>query len=142
VIKGKAVLGNGIRRKIIEYVMNNPGKHYSYVLRQLDVSRGTLTHHLRRLEEENLIIVRKDGKFKYLYPPGLVDNNSNLTPGERRVYDSIRVVPGSTVKEVAEKVGKSKRTIYHHLDNLSVKGRVFSERDNGEHQWYASEERG
>ena len=141
-IKGKAVLGNGIRRKIIEYVINNPGKHYSDVLRQLDVSRGTLTHHLRRLEEENLIIVRKDGKFKYLYPPGLVDNNSSLTPGERRVYDSIRVVPGSTVKEVAEKVGKSKRTIYHHLDNLSVKGRVFSERDNGEHQWYASEERG
>jgi len=100
-IKGKKVLGNRIRRNILNYIKKNPGNHYSNVLRQLDVSRGTLTHHLRRLEEEKLIVVREDGKFKYFYPPGMKIINFDLTPGERRVYEMIQAVPGSTVKEVS-----------------------------------------
>ena len=141
-IKGKNVLGNRIRRNILNYIRKNPGNHYSNLLRQLNVSRGTLTHHLRKLEEGNLIVVREDGKFKYFHPPGTQIINFDLTPGERRVYEMIQAVPGSTVKEVSERYGKSKRTIYHHLDNLSAKDIVFSKRDSGEHQWYASEERG
>ena len=139
-VKGKEILGNGIRRSILTYIMENPGKHYSAVLRQVNVARGTLSHHLRKLEEENMIVVQEDGKFKYFYPADGENVHFHLTPGERRIYEMIQTTPGSTAGEIARECGKKRRTAYHHLENLTAKGIVFSKKDDGEFRWYPAVE--
>ncbi len=141
-IKGRAILGNKTRKRILTYIENNPGKHYSEMKRELDMSRGTLTYHLGKLDKGKMISSTNGGKFRYFYPTNAQKNPFNLTPAERRIIEIIRKKPGSSAKEVADEYGTSIRTVYYHLGNLSTKGIVNSEKMNGNQVWFTLSDHG
>jgi len=141
-IKGREILGNKTRKRILVYIEKNPGKHYSEMKRELDISRGTLTYHLGKLDKGKMISSTNGGKFRYFYPTNAQKNPFNLTPAERRMIEIIRKRPGSSAKEVANEYGTSIRTVYYHLGNLSIKGIVNSKKMNGNQVWFTVSDHG
>lgn len=54
-IKQENLLKNAQRKRILEHIKDNPGKHYRAILKDLDLPMGVLTYHLNRLEKGNFI---------------------------------------------------------------------------------------
>jgi DNA-binding CsgD family transcriptional regulator len=51
-----------------------------------------------------------------------------LSPAEKRVFDVLKSSPGVTNKEIAARIGVSKRTVIFHISNIMAKMRVKSRR--------------
>ena len=130
-IRGERVMENGNRKVILNYILEHPGEHYRELNRHLDVSRGTLTYHLRKLEDENFIVVKKEGKFAYVYPADFIFQTHSMTPAEKEIVKIIEEKPGLSLVELSEKTGKSPRTVHHHLSNLTAKNIACSKKVNG-----------
>jgi len=134
-IKGREILKNGNRKLIMNYISDHPGDHYREINRNLDISRGTLTHHLRKLEEQKLVAVIKEGKFKFYYPGDSKVGLVAPTPGEKQIISIIRDRPEITLTKIAKLSGKKTRTVQHHLSNLDSKGIIRSKRIGGLVKW-------
>ena len=122
---------NGNRKLIMNYISDHPGDHYREINRNLDISRGTLTHHLRKLEEKKMVAVVQEEKFKFYY---LGDSKIGLvspTPGEKQIISILRDRPEITLTRIAKLSGKKTRTVHHHLSNLNSKGIIRSRKING-----------
>ncbi len=135
-IRPGKLLDNDTRQSILSHISNNPGKHYSELKRELEISRGTLTHHLRKLEKEGLIRSKMVSKFKYFYPARRRELVPELTPAEREIAGLIGENPGCSIKVLSRRYGKKPRTVYHHVSNLHDLGVVDGNKDNGEFRWY------
>ncbi|MFX0092013.1 MAG: winged helix-turn-helix transcriptional regulator [Candidatus Hodarchaeota archaeon] len=66
------VLQSDLSRLIFLYTLNNPGCHQSSIARDLSsdipIHYDTLRYHLERMEEVDLIELRRDGKYVKCYP--------------------------------------------------------------------------
>lgn len=60
-------LGNATRRRILDLVKASPGCGVGELAAHFDTSRIAVMHHLRQLEECDLIISQKDGRTRRLY---------------------------------------------------------------------------
>ncbi|UCC93821.1 MAG: winged helix-turn-helix transcriptional regulator, partial [Thermoplasmata archaeon] len=60
-IKRENLLRHAVRKRIHDYVEENPGAHYRAILDDLDLSMGVLTYHLNRLEKAEYLKSRQDG---------------------------------------------------------------------------------
>lgn len=66
--RDKGLLNNEKRRLILSYIGEHPGEHYRRIKRELNIASGTLRHHLRRLEEAEMIRSERVGKYRHFYP--------------------------------------------------------------------------
>lgn len=58
---------------IADYVQTHPGIHFNELVRSLDLARGQVQYHLRRLQSEDTVITeRRYGRMHY-YPPSTDD---------------------------------------------------------------------
>ena len=64
------------RGRLIGYLTANPGCHFRALMAALNMSNGQITHHLRLLENQELIWRINDGRFVRYYPL-----NNSLYPG-------------------------------------------------------------
>ena len=64
------------RGRLIGYLTANPGCHFRALMAALKMSNGQITHHLRLLENQELIWRLNDGRFVRYYPL-----NNSLYPG-------------------------------------------------------------
>ena len=135
-IKSANILDNSTRHNILRYIEAYPGRHYNEMRRDLGVSRGTLTHHLRKLEGEGMVRSKRVSKYKYYYPFDQTQEIHDLTPAEKDIVELIRKNPGSTTKMLSQRYGRKPRTIYHHVNNLTDLGIVDGRKVDGEYQWY------
>ena len=60
-------LGSASRRKILDIVKANPGCPVGQVAAQFDTTRIAVLHHLRQLEDCELIVSKKEGRTRRLY---------------------------------------------------------------------------
>ncbi|NIV11000.1 MAG: helix-turn-helix domain-containing protein, partial [Aliifodinibius sp.] len=60
-------LSDPSRRKILDIVKNNPGINVNDITEFFDFSRYAVMKHLKILEDTELIISQRSGKFKKLY---------------------------------------------------------------------------
>jgi len=60
-IKREKVLDHFIRGQIFGYIMANPGEHYNSIKQALDMTNGSLAHHLRTLERERFVKSKRFG---------------------------------------------------------------------------------
>ncbi|MFQ5837320.1 MAG: ArsR family transcriptional regulator [Thermoplasmata archaeon] len=61
------------RDRIYRYVTRHPGTHLRQIQRELNISLGTLRHHLASLEDEGLLESRKERRFRRFFASGKVD---------------------------------------------------------------------
>jgi len=139
-LKSKNILNNKKRQTIVEFINRHPGEHYREIKRQLDMSSGTLRHHLRTLERSNMVSSHREGKYLYYFPYGARKSGHILTPAQKDIVDIIQKEPGATTQQVAEKLGKTRRAVQHHMNDLSDIGVLKVEKMGRAPVWHLDDE--
>ncbi|MEC8248969.1 MAG: ArsR family transcriptional regulator [Candidatus Thermoplasmatota archaeon] len=129
------------RGRLIGYLTANPGCHFRALMAALNMSNGQITHHLRLLENQELIWRINDGRFVRYYPlnnslyPGMNPDDlpvPPLSPDPRSLQGKILTILDDehqlgefpTQAELAKKLEKSQQLISHHLRTLQKYGLV------------------
>ena len=129
------------RGRLIGYLTANPGCHFRALMAALGMSNGQITHHLRLLENQELIWRINDGRFVRYYPlnnslyPGMDPDDlpvPPLSPDPRSLQGKILTILDDehqlgefpTQAELAYKLEKSQQLISHHLRTLQKYGLV------------------
>jgi len=121
------------------YLTANPGCHFRALMAALDMSNGQITHHLKVLNEEEVIWRRKDGRLMRFYPATI---NAD-TPADELPIPALSPDPNSlqgkiltlldndgqlgaypTQKDLAERLERSQQLISHHLRTLQKYGLI------------------
>ena len=123
------------RRRIFNYILENPGRHFGEIKRKLGLSRRKLSYHLKKMLEEGIIISQSKSVFKYYYPKGAKVEPKPLTPMQENVVEILREGP-TTTREVANMTGKSRQSAVIHLMKLRDKGFVDGRRIGNGYEWY------
>ncbi|UCG69196.1 MAG: winged helix-turn-helix transcriptional regulator [Thermoplasmata archaeon] len=136
-IKRENLLKNAIRRRILDHVKENPGKHYRAILSDLDLPMGVLTYHLNRLEKAQYIKSRQDGIFRRFYPPGRkTEMRFFLSEIQESILNVIKENRGISQSKIAEKIGVSRKVVNYHSNILDQAGLIFVESHGRESACY------
>lgn len=127
------------RNEIVEFVRQNPGERLEVVRKALGLANGPMLHHLRILDQGNLVrVIRSEGMAR-LYPAGpRVQLTPYLLPIRRRVLEELRTRPGITQREIARQVGLSERVVSYHVGWLNANGLVSVERTGAAKRCFAA----
>ncbi len=142
--KLKNVMNHETRQSIYGYIEDHPGKHYRAMARDLDLPRGTLSHHLKVLVREDKVKWTKESGYKHYYPRDQtprVTNKTILTPMQEQIFKIIKRKPARTYRDLARIVGCTPENTIYHVNNLRDKGLVYGEKEGREYHWYPQEER-
>ena len=112
---------NENRCRIINFILENPGEHFSSIMRELDLTKRGLGYHLEILVEEGLIDAKPLGIFKFYYPAGYEETKRKLTPMQQEIVDLMREAT-RTVEEIGDILEKTPMAIQYHLKNLLLMG--------------------
>lgn len=122
------------RAAIYEAIEDEPGIHLSELSRELDLSWGTLLHHLRKLEKADLVTSDEaQGKRCFFLPGQVSSEERSILPAlenekARRIAEFYLDNPGASQSEAAEDLGYSPALISWHLSKLEDAGVVERER--------------
>jgi predicted transcriptional regulator len=118
-------------RKIYECINKNPGFHLREIQRQLDnIPTGTLQYQLTRLEKDNLITSKIDGRYKRYYISGKIGSTGKVILSalrkdvQRRIILYLLLNPSAKHKDILNQFDLSPSTISFHLKNLTKNGIV------------------
>lgn len=119
------VLAHEKREQVYQYIKDNPGPSFSDLRRDLELSNGTLVHHLRILESQEFVRAYRDGfrtRF-YLRGPKIVPT-AYLTRTQQQLLDTIASNPGVTQKELSQLLGLPRESISYHAKRLAAQGQL------------------
>lgn len=128
-LKRKDVLGHETRGMIRGYIMANPGDHFNAIKDTLNLTNGTLAHHINILERERIIKSIRDGKYRRFFPVGTkIIKRAYPTKIERLILEIVEENPGITQKEIAKQLGISQPTVSYHITKLRKAKRLRTEK--------------
>ena len=119
---------NKNRCAIFNYIIENPGKHFSEIMRQLKMTKRGLGYHLQRLIEDGIIVSKPLGRY---YPVG-ADILPHFTPMQKKVVDFIKGDP-CTTEEIAYVLDKTTKAMEYHVRNLAKMGVIRMKEDGWWH---------
>ncbi len=124
------VLDHPTRRRIKDAIEGEPGIHFQALARQVEVGRGTLEHHLRKLIEADLVTVRRAPGYTCYFPKGKIDRHlldaapALRSGGSRAVLQAVAAKPGTSSRDLAAHLGIAPSTVSYHLKRLETAGLV------------------
>ena len=130
-IKREQVLDHFVRGQIYGYVLANPGEHYNAIKLALNLTNGSLAHHLKTLERELFVKSKRFGLYRRFYPMHMkIPEDGFFTPNEiqKTIVDLIRATPAITQKEIAGRLGLTPPTVNYHVGILSEHRAIRVER--------------
>ncbi|MBP2133647.1 putative transcriptional regulator [Methanomicrobium sp. W14] len=146
-ITEKDVLKNPSRKRIYDYICENPGSNFTDISRNTGINRGTLSYHVNILLGQNRITERKKYGFVFYF-----QNNEKYTPFEqdifmlfksrtsKRICRTIGSSNGVSASELSKKLGIAVSTVLWHLKRLSESGVVIPEKKDGKIVYSVSDE--
>jgi PKD repeat protein/DNA-binding MarR family transcriptional regulator len=136
----KAVLDNFTRGRIYEHIRINPGEHYRAIKNTLELNNGSLTYHLRVLENENFIQSRTDGIHKRFYPAGMKITKGQPHNIQELILEKLTDTPYLTQKQLAEVIGIDISTVNYHINIMAGAGIIQSEKLGKSKHYFVSTE--
>ncbi len=125
------LLSHAVRKQIYEDIRAHPGESYMDIKRNLSLSNGGLTHHLRVLEREGLIHSDTEGGRRLLHSPDALHPFAGEN-ARHRIHDGLlgafAEAAGAAVSEVAGRLGISRQLATYHARVLAQQGLVRLER--------------
>jgi len=118
------VLENENRSKVIDFIMDNPGIHFSELLRKTNLAPGNLNWHIEILERYKIIKNEIVGKYVIYFPYHSKNPLSNIdlklqkSKTTMEILEMIQITPGITQNQIAKHLGKNHKTVKYHLDKL------------------------
>lgn len=126
------VCDHEMREKVYTIVKENPGITPSEICRRLGVKHfNTVKHHLRVLEERDLIVLKRDPVKRRLITCYPVDSPrlevGYLSDAERYLLEVIRKHPGVRRRDLAQRWPYSQAYLTRCLKSLEIRGAVSKE---------------
>jgi DNA-binding transcriptional ArsR family regulator len=115
------------RRRIFEYIQENPGANFREVARRTGIAAGTVRHHLNVLARSDIIAEHQHGSTVRLFEnlskfqANWADHVLLREPSLGELYDWLKANPGAPQKAVLEGMepqGWSRSTTQHRLSRL------------------------
>jgi predicted transcriptional regulator len=138
-LKKDDLLDHFVRGQIYGYIMSHPGEHYNHIKFKLEVTNGTLSHHLRALEFQGYIKSQRDGTYKRFYPTDMKiprTKGIQLSDLQIGIVDAIRQSPGISQKDIAKREGISQQSVSYNLSLLERMGILDSSREGARKKYY------
>ena len=126
-IRREQVLDHFVRGQIYGYILSSPGEHYNGIKQALNLTNGSLAHHLKTLEREEFIRSRRFGLYRRFYPRNYHIPESDtffLNPIQRRLLGLVQATPGISQKELSVLLGLTPPTVNYHVGLLAEHGHV------------------
>lgn len=120
------------RKRIYEYIVNNPGSHIRKIRRELNLSIGHTQYHLKVLEKTGFIRSLRTRLFRRYYTTSIFGERQEFilaVLGQEVPKDIILYLienPGATQGEIAHYTNLSAATINWHMSRLTEIGLVTS----------------
>ncbi len=118
------VLENENRNKIITLILEQPGVHFNEILRELDISAGTLVWHLDILDTFKVIQKQRIGQYLVYYPYTVRNPINKLDLKLRKSRTTLEILqlindhPGMYQNQIAHRMGLNHKTVKYHIDKL------------------------
>lgn len=139
-IKRDNLLRHAVRKRIHEYVKENPGAHYRAILDDLDLSMGVLTYHLNRLEKAEFLRSRQDGMYRRFFVTGRkTEVKFFLSDIQESILATIRSHQGISQSRIAESIGVTRKVVNYHVKILDQAGLIYMEDRGRETACFARE---
>lgn len=139
-IKRENLLKNALRKRIFDYIRENPGKHYRAILNDLNLTMGVLTYHINRLEKAQYLTSRQDGMFRRFYIRGpKTEMRFFLSDIQQSILTVIKENRGISQTKIAEKIDVSRKVVNYHVNILDQAGLIFVENRGRETACYPNE---
>jgi DNA-binding MarR family transcriptional regulator len=127
-IKKENLLKNAQRKRIMDYITENPGIHYRAILTGLDIPMGSLTYHLNRLEKAQFIRSRQDGMYRRFYVKSTrTEMKFFLSDIQESILQVINENQGISQSKIANKINVSRKVVNYHVNILDQAGLIFIE---------------
>lgn len=130
------VLDHPLRAGILDYIRNNPGRHFRSIMRETGVNRGTLYYHINRLKAFGKISEMRDGGLTRYYerlngvsPLERTLDSHRGDPKRDEILGILKTKPGITAPAITEEAGIPYPSLWYHLQILEKDGVVRGERD-------------
>lgn len=121
--------GPATRREILTTLQHEPGLTKSQLCRALDLSWGTVSHHVRLLERTGALVRRRLFGRDRLFLPDVTGDDMALGQlarhaGVTRLLDLLAQRPGVGIQALALTLDVDRRMVRRHLDLLIENGLV------------------
>ncbi|MFC7071902.1 winged helix-turn-helix transcriptional regulator [Halovenus rubra] len=117
------------------YLNATPGAHFSKIRDDLQLGTGETQHHLRKLEDEGIVLSRKDGDYRRYFPTGQFSEFEQTVLGhlrretQRGILVALLEDGDTTAGDIAARLDVSKATVSKHAARLEKSGLLS--RENG-----------
>lgn len=128
-----SVLDLEARRRIVEFVAQNPGLHLRALAEAMAMPVSTLEYHCYHLVRHGHLGTREQGGFKSFYPGQGIDRRDKdilamvRHGGPRRICTHLLLHPGATPGDLRDVTGLSAPTLSFHLKKLRLAGLLAEE---------------
>jgi predicted transcriptional regulator len=139
------ILQNVNRAQIYVLIKNNPGIHFSELIKTLELSKGQASWHILYLERFELIKRVKTTQYLMFYPnDGTFDEHTNSithtiifkSDTREKIYQYITSDPGTTQSKLSKELEMTQSTIAYHLIILSQEKMIRVEQKGRRRYYY------
>ncbi|HEX9815906.1 MAG TPA: helix-turn-helix domain-containing protein, partial [Candidatus Thermoplasmatota archaeon] len=141
----KELLNNQYRDRITTLVRAEPGITPSEHQTALGGDFKTIVYHLRVLERNKMVSSLVDGRHRRFFPTEQVSWGERgrlaalRNTKTRELYSLLLEEPGLAPKEISQRIGLSRPTVYWHVDRLERVGLVAHDKEAGRARFYPSD---
>ena len=127
-IRDDRLLEHPARRHARDLVEQNPGIHHQELVRRLGKGKGGAEHHLRKLEDAGLLVVRRSSGYTCYFVPGQATRHASAaapllkSPVAQGIVQAMTAQPGITHAELARRLDVRPATIHYHVTRLRAGG--------------------
>tara|TARA_B100000029_G_scaffold258087_1_gene254785 strand:- start:191 stop:685 length:495 start_codon:yes stop_codon:yes gene_type:complete len=113
-----------LRKEVVfEIIRKNPGIRFNEVMRMSEMKNGTLSHYVKKLEDENDIKLERSPRVTRLYPTGIPKEEAEVcrylsTSTQRKIILFILENQTVTSIQVKNHINKSASVVSVNLNHL------------------------
>ena len=134
--------GPATRQEILNALEANPGLTKTQLCRQLGLAWGTISHHVRVLEQEGDLVKRRLHGWSRLYIPATPSAEMALMPLLReetvpRILSMLSAKPGLNIKDLTLELSESRKVLRRCL-KMMVEAGALERRGNHRPKFYVA----
>lgn len=118
------VLDQSTRKEIYDYIVSNPGTHFSSIMKDLKLKNGVTSYHLAMLEREGFITSRHTGLYRRFSISGVSTKDLPQTKIRKEIIRTINDNPGISQTDIASNIGVSNQVVNYHIRILKKENSI------------------
>ena len=133
------------RRRIFDLIKSSPGIHFREIARRLDIPMGVVEYHINYLLKRDMIVARKEGRYKRYYTEGKIGSKEKAVLAflrkeiPRTIIMHLMLNPGARHRDLKSELGISGSTLTFHLKKMIKKGIILEEGEGGSRGYRVSD---